>query len=184
VLGVIYFIRGALLGGVWWALIGLFIRRASQMSYQRVLIRRALEGEIVARFMKRDPVTVPPDISISELVEDYVYKYHFKMYPVVEGGRLLGCISTKEIKEVPREDWRERKIMEVAQQCSPGNSIGPEADAITALSLMDKSRQSRLMVIENGRLVGLIALKDLLGFLAIKMDLSGEVAERNLKSGP
>ena len=180
ILGVVYFIRGNLLGGVWWALIGLFIRRASQMSYQRVLIRKALEGETVARFMKEDPVTVPPDISVNELVEDYVYKHHFKMYPVTKDGGLMGCITTREIKNVPREKWKETKVSDVAQDCSPENSISPETDATKALSLMGKSGQSRLMVTEGGHLVGLITLKDLLRFLTVKMDLSGEDIEQRL----
>jgi Zn-dependent protease/CBS domain-containing protein len=180
VLGVIYFIRGAFLGGIWWALIGLFIRRASQMSYQRVLIRRALEGETVGRFMKHEPVTVPPGISINDLVEHYVYKHHFKMYPVTRNGELLGCITTKEIKAIPREEWRERIVTDVIQPCSAENTIGPETDATTALSLMGKTGQSRLMVTDGGRLVGLIALKDLLRFLTVKMDLSGEESERRL----
>jgi CBS domain-containing protein len=181
VLGVIYFIRGAFLGGVWWALIGLFIRRASQMSYQRVLIRRALEGETVERFMKEDPVTVPPDITISELVEDYVYRHHFKMYPVIKDGELMGCITTKEIKDVSRDSWKETKVSDVAQPCSGENSIAPDTDATKALSLMGRSGQSRLMVTEGGRLVGLITLKDLLRFLTVKMDLSGEDIEQRIE---
>jgi hypothetical protein len=36
------------------------------------------------------------------------------------------------------------------------------------------------MVTDGGRLVGLIALKDLLRFLTVKMDLSGEESERRL----
>jgi Zn-dependent protease/CBS domain-containing protein len=184
VLGVIYFIRGAFLGGVWWALIGLFIRRASQMSYQRVLIRRALEGETVERFMKRDPITVPPDITINDLVENYVYKHHFKMYPVTKNGDLLGCITTKEIKEIPREEWNAKKVSDVARGCSQDNSISPGMDAMKALSLMGMSGQSRLMVIEGGRLVGLITLKDLLNFLAVKMDLSGDDIEQRIERIP
>lgn len=171
ILGVIYLIRGAFLGGLWWALIGLFIRNASQMSYRRVLVRRALEGETVSRFMRKDPVTVPPDISIDDLVQNYVYEHHFKMYPVVEGGDLAGCITTREVKSVPRGRWEDTKVRDVARECSPENSVAPDTDAIKALSLMRKSERTRLMVTEGKRLVGLISLKDLLGFLAVKMDL-------------
>jgi CBS domain-containing protein len=174
VLGVIWFIRGNFIGGIWWALIGLFLRRASQASYQRILIRRALEGETVGRFMRTDPVTVPPDISIDRLVDAYVYKYHFKMYPVTRNSELLGCITTKEIKEIPREEWGERAVGDVALPCSPENSIRSDTDATKALSLMGKTGKSRLMVTESGRLVGIITLKDLLRFLTVKLDLSGE----------
>ena len=149
------------------------------MSYQRVLIRKALEGETVARFMKPDPVTVSPDISINELVEDYVYKHHYKMYPVTKDGDLLGCITTKEIKDIPREKWKETRVSDVAQGCLPENSIRPETDATKALSLMGMSGRSRLMVTDGTHLVGLITLKDLLRFLTVKMDLAGDdVADR------
>ncbi len=72
------------------------------MSYQQVLIRKALEGEQVRRFMKTDPVTVPPSASVRQLVEDYIYKYHFKMFPVTEDSdKLIGCVTTKQLDGVP-----------------------------------------------------------------------------------
>ena len=36
---------------------------------------------------------------------------------------------------------------------------------------MNRSRESRLMVVEGSRLVGVLALKDLLDFLSLKVDL-------------
>jgi Zn-dependent protease/CBS domain-containing protein len=173
-LGVLNIFRGAFIGGMWWVLIGFFMRNASQMSYQRTLVRQMLEGESVRSFMKPDPVTVTSSIPLSDLVENYVYKHHFKMYPVVDDGRLKGCISTHEIKGVPREEWNRQKVSDVAIPCSGENSIAPEADATIALSLMHKNGNSRLMVVDKDRLVGVIALKDLLRFLSLKLDLEGE----------
>jgi hypothetical protein len=109
-LGILNIVRGGFVGGLWQVLIGLFLRNASQMSYQRLVMRRALEGEQVHRFMESSPVTVSPSTSVGGLVEDYIYKYHFKMFPVVDGERLLGCVSTREVKEVPREEWNQRTI--------------------------------------------------------------------------
>ncbi|HRX87132.1 MAG TPA: site-2 protease family protein, partial [Phycisphaerae bacterium] len=42
ILGVLSIITGNFLGGMWWVLIGLFLRQAAQMSYQQLLIRRVL----------------------------------------------------------------------------------------------------------------------------------------------
>lgn len=44
-LGIFSFLSGNLIGGLWWFLIGMFVRAAAQASYQQVLVRRALEGE-------------------------------------------------------------------------------------------------------------------------------------------
>ena len=58
-----------------------------------------------------------------------------------------------------------------AKPCSSENTISPDSDAMDALSIMNRTRNSRLMVVEGDRLVGVIALKDLLDFLSLKFDL-------------
>jgi CBS domain-containing protein len=172
VLGAFQFLRGNFIGGMWWFLIGMFLRSAANSSYQQLLLRKALEGEIVQRFMKTDPVVVTPSITVDQLVEDYIYKYHYKMFPVVEDtNRLLGCVTTKQVKEIPREEWAQKRVGEIAAQCSSENTIGPQVDAMKALSIMSKTGASRLMVTEGNRLVGVIALKDLLKFFALKVEL-------------
>jgi Zn-dependent protease/CBS domain-containing protein len=171
-LGVFQFLTGNVIGGVWLFLIGMYLQSAAKASYQQILIRKALEREPVRRFMKTDPVTVSPSISIRQLVEDYIYKYHFQMFPVVkDSDKLVGCITAKELKEIPREEWGQKTVGEVTTKCSPGNTIEPQADAMQALSTMARTGSGRLMVIEENRLVGVITLKDMLKFLSLKLEL-------------
>jgi Zn-dependent protease len=92
--------------GLYLFLLGLFVRNAAQMSYQQLLLRRAFEGEPVSRFMQPNPVTVPRQISVAELVQDFVYRYHHKLYPVLDdSGRLIGCVTTRQIKDMPKDEW-------------------------------------------------------------------------------
>lgn len=172
-LGVLSVVTGNFVSGMWWFLIGLFLRNAAQMSYQQVLVRRVLEGEPVRRFMETDPVTVSRAASVRQLVEDYVYRYHFKMFPVVDNGRLLGCVTTRQIKSLPPSEWDRQSVSALMETCSADNTVGPESDALKALSIMNRTRSSRLMVVEGGRLVGIIALKDMLKFLSLKIELEG-----------
>jgi Zn-dependent protease/CBS domain-containing protein len=165
-------IYGNLIGGMWWFLIGIFLRNAAQSSYKQLVTRRSLEGESVRRFMRTDPVTVRPDLALEELVEDYIYKFHFKFFPVVDdANQLLGCITTRQLKEIPRNDWGKVTVGALAAGCSTVNTIGPDADALKALSIMNQNNASRLMVVEEGHLVGIIALKDMLRFLSLKVEL-------------
>ena len=167
-----FFFTGNLIGGIWSFLIGVFLQGAARMSYQQVLVRKALEGEQVRRFMKSDPLTVPPSASVRQLVEDYIYKYHFKMFPVTEGtDKLIGCVTTKQLDRVPREEWNLKTVRDLATQCSPENTIEPQADAIKALSLMARTGSGRLIVVEGNRVVGVITLKDMLKFLSLKLEL-------------
>ena len=170
-LGLFNVLRGNVVGGIWWFLIGMFLRSSAKMSYQQIVIRKALEGEVVRRFMVSDPLTVEPSITIKQLVEDYIYKYHLKMFPVVDADKLLGCVSTRQVQETSREEWDRKTVRELATQCSTENTIGPQADAMEALSKMNRTGSSRLIVVEGNHAVGVITLKDLLKFLSLKVEL-------------
>jgi Zn-dependent protease/CBS domain-containing protein len=171
ILGVIRVLGGNFIGGMWFFLIGLFIQSAAKMSYQQMITRKALEGEPLRRFMNTEPVTVPSSTTVERLVEDYVYRYHYKFFPVVN-QKLLGCVTTKEIKAVPRQEWSQKTVGELADKCSPENTIAPQTDAVEALSKMRRNNASRLMVVENDKLVGILALKDMLEFLSLKIELN------------
>ncbi|PYO44488.1 MAG: site-2 protease family protein [Gemmatimonadetes bacterium] len=173
VLGVFSVFGGNFIGGMWWFLIGMFLRQASTASYEHVLLRRALEGEPVRRFMTETPVTVPAATSIAELVDSYVYRYHHKLFPVTDDGHLLGCITTRQVKSLPREAWGRQTVGALAQRCGPENSVTPDTDAMQALAVMRRTSQPRLMVVADGRLAGIVTLKDLLHFFALKVELEG-----------
>ena len=158
--------------GIWFFLLGLFLRNAAQMSYQQLLLRRAFEGEPVSRFMQTNPVTVPRQVPVAELVQDYIYRHHYKMYPVLDdSGRLLGCVTARQVKELPREEWETTTVGALAKHCNPENVVRPDTDAMSALSAMSRNGVSRLMVAEGDQLLGILTLKDLLRFFSLKMEL-------------
>ncbi len=165
---------GDFVGGLWMLLIGLFLRNAAQIAYRQLMLRRTLEGEPVRRFMHTDPVVVPRALPVSQLVESYVYRYHHKLFPVVDDGRLVGCVTTRRVRELPREEWDRQSVNAILEPCSPDNTVAPDTDAMEALARMSRSGASRLMVVEDGRLAGILTLKDMLKFLALKVELEGE----------
>ena len=174
ILAVLQIFASNFIGGIWFFLIGMFIKNAARMSYRQVLIRKSLEGEPVARFMNDKPATVSPGTTVKELVEEYVYRYHYKMYPVVDDGKLRGCVTLSQIKSIPRNQWEETTVADLSQSCDRENSISTSTDAVEALKLMNQTKKSRLLVVDGDRLVGIITLKDLLEFFSIKLDLEGE----------
>lgn len=171
VLGFISLVSGNLIGGFWWILIGMFLRTAARSAYQQVVLRRALEGEPVRRFMNREPHTVPPNLTLGDFVDNYVYRFHHKLFPVTDNGDLRGCLHTRDLRDVPRESWPVTTVGQIAQPCGAENTIPPETDAVTALGILNRTGASRLLVVDNGRLVGILSLKDLLRFLSLKVEL-------------
>lgn len=171
-LGGFSFIQGNVIGGMWWFLIGIFLRGAAAASYQQLLLQEVLQDQPVKNFMRRDPVTVPPTITIQEWIEDYVYQHHFKMYPVVKDSNLLGCVSIESIKRIPRADWPNKTVSEVMEPVSDANAIPADAETMKLLSKMVRpDKQGRFMVVDNGQLVGMISLKDLLELIALKLEI-------------
>jgi Zn-dependent protease/CBS domain-containing protein len=172
VLGALRVIVGAsFIGGLWLFVIGMFLRHASQMSYRQVLIRGAITGEPLRRFISENPVVVSPSETIDHLVDDYVYRHDLRTYPVVQSGHLVGCVGIDQINKVPRSEWGQHTVGEIATRCSAENTIRPDADVAQALNLLNRTGAEGLMVAQGDELVGFVNLKDLMRFLASKIEL-------------
>jgi Zn-dependent protease/CBS domain-containing protein len=170
--GVYELFAGYLISAIWYFLIGSFLRNASRMSYQELLLRSVLEGEPVRRFMRPDPVTVSPDTSLQQLVNDYFYHYHYKMYPVVDEARdLIGCVSAADVKSIPSGEWDEHRVAEIVHPCSARNTISPDTDALQALSKIRETGSGGLLVTDHGHLLAIVSPRDVMNYLAAKMEL-------------
>jgi len=170
-LGVFWFLSGALVTGVWFALIGMFLRNAAQMGYRQVVLQRLLEGEPVQRFAQSPVVTVTPGTTVEDLVEQYVYRHHFNAYPVVDHGVLLGIVTLAKVKGLPRAEWGRSIVADVLVPASSENTVAPGDDAMEALKRMGQAGASRLMVVKDGNLVGILSLTDLMAFFKLKLEL-------------
>jgi len=171
-LGGFSFFQGNFIGGMWWFLIGLFLRGAATASYQQLLLKEVLREKPVKDFMRRNPVTVAPSVTVQDWIDDYVYQHHFKMFPVVDGSELLGCVSTNRIKKIPRAEWRDKTVGEIMDRVSDANSIPASTETTKLLSTMIRpDTASRFMVVEDGQLVGMISLKDLQELIALKLEI-------------
>jgi len=171
VLGGVSVFAGDLLGGIWWVVLGVFLRSAARMSYQHMLFQHVLAHTPVRRLAVAHPITVPPSISVAELVDAYVYPYHQAFFPVVDDGRVIGCVSTRQVKQLPRAAWSQQRVGAIAEPCSPHNTVSPDMDAAQLLATMQRTGASRWLVVDGDHLVGLITLNDLLHFVALKLEL-------------
>ncbi len=176
--GVFIAFGGSVATGIWWMVIGLFLRSAASSSIRQQMFNRALQGEPVHRFMHTNPITVPRAISVANLVEAYVYRHQQEIFPVVDDDRLVGWVAPGAIERMPREEWERQSVAVLVQPCGPENSVKPDADALQALTTMRRSNLPGLMVVEEEQLLGVLRLKDLLGFFSMKLKLEGPGPQR------
>ncbi|MCW8861353.1 MAG: site-2 protease family protein [Rhodospirillales bacterium] len=175
-LGFIQLIGGNVVGGMWWGLIGLFLRAAAAGSVQQMEAKRVLTGEPVSRFMTTNVVAVRPGMPLADFVQDIVYPTHHEFFPVTDhDGRVAGCVTAHSVKAVPHDQWHRFSVEQIMGDCDITNIIAPDNETVDALALMNRTGNSRLMVVDdNGHLIGLLTLKDLLAFLSLKLDLEGD----------
>jgi len=171
VLGVASLFLGNFVGGLWWLMIGFFVRVAAQNSYQQVLARNIFHQVKVRDVMVKDPIAVPRSITLAEFIQQYVYQHHFHTYPVTSFGRLSGCVSVNAVARIPREEWAEQTVGAVSEACSPETSISADDSADKALAVMNRTGNTHLLVVDGDELVGMIALQDMLKLLALKVEL-------------
>jgi CBS domain-containing protein len=173
-LGLFNVISGNWIGGIWYFVLGMFVRAAAMGQVQHQSSQSALKDRPVHRFMREDPVSVDPDTTLDRLVEDYFYRYYFKTLPVTRDGRFLGAVSVDQIRHAGDEVeasphlWTVGAIMRPAEDAM---TIAPTADAAEALEKMQMQRLGRLWVVDGDRLVGVLSLRDLAHYLELRRDL-------------
>ena len=160
------------LQGLWLVLIGFFLQQAADTGYRQVVIKDVLRGIKVKEMMKKPVISVSDSLTLSEAVDRYFLKYHFKSFPVVNShNRFLGLITLQNVKEVPSERWLEVRIAQVMHRELAQISVHPQEEAVEVLNQMIREGIGRMAVIEGDELVGIITRRDIMHLLRIKTDL-------------
>lgn len=173
-LGIFFIVTGNVGTGIWQLVLGLFLRGAATASMQQAATKNALEGVPVARFMTRDPVTVPAEASVEDLVRDYLLAGHHTGFPVMRGDAPAGYVSVRHAKAAPRDQWSRLTVADICDRLTADNTVSSTTDAHVALTLMGSTGNRKLLVVDQGRLAGLLALSDLAGFLSVRAELGLE----------
>lgn len=179
-LGTLRVLQGIVVGGIWWILIGLFMRSVAGLSYRQLQVRTALRHETVARFTRRDLPGVPAHISLRNFADDYLFRHAERLYPVVDAANVWqGCIGLADLKRVPQDRWHQVTVGEMAAVCEPDRVIGAEEDAERALRKLSRKPADTLFVAEGDQLVGTVSRQDLVNFVAAKLELEGGKAAQD-----
>lgn len=171
-LGTLEIFAGGLIGGLWLIFIGLFLRNAATTSYQSVVIEQMLGQIRVADLMIRDPVSVAPDLTISDAVEKFFLHYGYAGFPVVSDGRALGLLSLGRVRECPAGERAARTVGDVMVPVGQKITIAPYAPISDALHRMAEADVGRLLVMDGERLLGLITRSAIARFVQLKAQLA------------
>ena len=159
-LGLAEFLVGSLVGGVWLAFIGWFIFVAAREEETQVTTRQALAGLRVADAM---PHAAPGWLAVADFIERYVLGDRHSAYPGADrDGSIVGLVTLRQLRELSPNRRATTSVREIAL---PLHSV-PTAAPLEPLSalierLAAAGHGSRALVIDGGRVVGIVTPSDL-----------------------
>lgn len=180
-LGVLLTTGGGGVGGVWFALIGLFLVFASGMEATMTEEQLLLGGLRVADVMTPHPITAPADLSVHDLLEHYVLRHHVSAYPLVdEWGAPVGLVTLAHVRRVPPGARQEVAARQVATPLEAVPCAGPGDAFADLLPRLASVPEGRALVLDRGRLVGIVSLAD----VRRAVDLAGLAREEGAALAP
>lgn len=171
------FILGALLvllgnfAGLWYILIGFFLRNAALGSYQQTTYRIFLAEVKVEHIMTKNPITVSQDTILEEFVDGFLLAYHHPVFPVMAGDCVKGIAEAETVRKIPRELWKVKTVQENYRPLAEVLVVSPSDYASDVLKMMLEKTTGRVLVMEGGRLVGILSRRDIMDYLNIKSSL-------------
>jgi IMP dehydrogenase len=106
----------------------------------------------------RDPITIAPDMKVRDVIE-LTRQHKFSGMPVLEGKRVVGIVTNRDLRFETRMD---AKVSEVMTPRDRLVTVREGASLDEAKALMHKHRLERVLVVNNEfELRGLITVKDI-----------------------
>jgi Zn-dependent protease len=181
ILGVLQLFGGNF-GGLWLVLIGWFIMQAGTAGAAQATLRQGLGQLRVRDVMATEVKVVEAGMSVADLIEQCFLRHTYGGYPVEREGRVVGLVTLRELRDVSPERRRETLVQGVMVPLSDALVIDGEASAVDAFNRMASSQTGRLLVLDGGRLRGLVTLRGLAHLAQLRSSLVvSDPAPRSLR---
>jgi Zn-dependent protease/CBS domain-containing protein len=171
---------GNLIGGVWAVFLGWFLLSAARAEEACSLIRQALAGISAADVMTPNPVQAPDDISVEDALHGYVLASRHSTFPTHDGaGRLSGLLTMAALKNVAADARGATLLKEIICPLDTVSTAGPSDPVANLLGLPPGCSEGRTLVIDGGRLVGIISPSDINRLLQRSLAGRGQAPSRS-----
>jgi Zn-dependent protease/predicted transcriptional regulator len=163
--GVAFLLAGDLAGGIWFAFIGWFLVQAARSSYQELQLRNLLRGVEAEDVMAGSLLRIPPDLTLQQAVDGYFMRYDHSAFPVDEHGRTIGLLTLRGVRRVPSQEWSTRRVREHMVPLDDQVLVAPHARMDDVLGKLEDGEANRVLVVQDGEVVGIITPSDLTRWL-------------------
>jgi Zn-dependent protease len=173
-IGIWLFFTVDLLSGIWIGFIGWFLLSSAQAANTEVVLQSMLRGVTVGEVMNTSPVTVPANISLQKLVDEYFLPLGLRSAIVTQVDQLAGLITLSDIRHVPREEWGQVPVGHVMIPRESLHVVTPQQSLNDVLPLMVGRDVNQLPVVQDERVVGVLSRDAIVRYLEIRRSLGIE----------
>ena len=138
-------------------LVAIFVYFGAEGEYRSILVSTLLEDIKVKDIMTTDVHTLDQNQTVHETLKTMFSEKHMG-YPVMDNGQLVGIITFDDISKIP-ESKRDTTINYIMTR--ELISSDPEEDLVDTIEKLNRNRIGRVVVVENGELVGIISKTDI-----------------------
>jgi Zn-dependent protease/CBS domain-containing protein len=172
-----FFFAGSAVGGIWSVFLGWFLLGAARSEETGGLIRDALSGISVRDVMTPNPVQAPDNITVDDALHGYVLASRHSTFPTQDAsGQLSGLLTLTALKKVAPDARATTLIKDVACPLDSVSTASPGDPAVNLLSVSEGCSEGRTLVVDVGRLVGIVSPSDINALL--QRSLAGRSAVR------
>ena len=169
--GILLFFAGNAFNGLIIIFTGWFLLTSAQSARSQSVLDTAFRGVTVNQIINTNVMTVPANISLQKLVDEYFLPRGLRSAFVMQGDQLAGLITLSDIRHVPRDQWPQTPVGYAMIPLERLHTITPQQNVKDVLPLMTGQDVNQLAVVQDGRLVGVLTREGILRSLEIRRNL-------------
>lgn len=155
---------------IWFGLIGWFIASLAGQAYRQQVLHSRIEGVTAEEIMTATPAYIDGDATLDQAVHDHFLSGQHTRYPVMYEGAIIGLATLQGIKRVDKADWPFVRVVDVTDRNLDELVVDRLALVDTLIARLAGDRPGALLVVGDGRLVGVITRADVLALLQERAD--------------
>lgn len=147
-------------GGLWLIFIAMFVRKAGRDAYRNVVMRAELEAVPLDTLVGESATYIPSSTSLA-LAADYLKTANTSAALVHDSDEVRGILTVEDIAAVEEAKRPWTSAAEVCQPIGAAGRIEMDQNAWQALTRMVTEGRHRLLVMRDGRVLGVLTLEQL-----------------------
>ncbi|MFA5927297.1 MAG: site-2 protease family protein [Patescibacteria group bacterium] len=164
IFGVLQSFGGNLFGGIWLAMIGLFLWSAASSSLAQSVVHALLRDASIESVMSGEDRALQPGATLRDLSEREELS-HKHRYPIGNRDGIMGYINSAALNGVPQEEWSKTKVTSRAKRINKELCVMAKETAEDVVSVFYQNDVIAVPVCEEKRVVGLVFPEDIKRYL-------------------